>query len=121
MTSTSEPTAAARRAAALNPLSTRRFWQAPPRTSSALAVPVIDLLEARDHPHAAEVDLVGARVVADVVRVPDPVREVREALLAGAEQVRDARPRGTRDHVAGPHRSLLLVVEHEHPAAVEHH
>src|SRR3954447_21546963 len=54
-----------------------------------LAVVVVEPLEAGHQPDAAEVDLVRARVVGDVVGLPRPVGEVRDPLLAGHDRMRD--------------------------------
>src|SRR4249919_1333371 len=66
-----------------------------------LAVAVVERLKPREQPDATEVDLVGARVVADVVRLTGPVREVRDPVGAGDDRVRGARPGWPCDHVAG--------------------
>src|SRR5437588_1524442 len=58
-----------------------------------LAVPVVEVVEPGDHADAAEVDLLGARVVADVVRLSRAVCEERCAVRAGAQAMRDARSR----------------------------
>src|SRR5262245_31815480 len=76
--------------------------------SARFAVVVVEVLEPCDQPEPAEVDLVRARVVADVVGPPRPVGEKRQARLAGAKRMRDPRPGGTRDHMAGPDRLLLV-------------
>src|SRR6266540_4105637 len=59
-----------------------------------LAVPVVEVLDASDHADAAPGDLVRARVVADVVRLPRAVHEVGHSVRPGAERVSD--PRGGR-------------------------
>src|SRR5215213_454719 len=65
-----------------------------------LAVPVLEMLDAADHPEAAEEDLARARVVRDVVRPARAVREVRHAAVAADEPVRDPRRGRARDRVA---------------------
>ncbi len=48
-----------------------------------LAVPVVEALDAGDHADAPEADLLRARVVADVVRLPRAVREERDRPAEG--------------------------------------
>src|SRR5829696_8441952 len=95
-----------------------------------LAVVVVEVLEPGDQPEPTEVDLVRARVVADVVGPPRPVGEEAHAGAARPEPVREPRPRGTRDHVARAERVLLVGaaladalrarVQLEHALALEH-
>src|SRR5919201_5600379 len=82
-----------------------------------LAVPVVEPLDAPDHPDSAQVDLVGARVVDDVVRLPRPVGEVRQPRLACNEGVGDARPRRAGDDVPRPHGDPLEPRRPPDPAA----
>src|SRR5205807_9821281 len=77
--------------------------------SQLLALPVIQLLEPADHAEPAEIDLAGAGVVADVVRLAGAVGQHADAALARADGVRDARPRRSRHHAARPHRVRLLA------------
>src|SRR4051794_3634755 len=75
-----------------------------------LPVPVVEAVDAGHEPDPAEVDLAGAWVVRDVVRLARPVRQDREPGRAGAaEGVGEPRRRRPRDHVAGPHRVLLVA------------
>src|SRR5215213_2676464 len=65
-----------------------------------LAVPVLEMLDAADHPEAAEEDLARARVVREVVRLARAIREVGHAAVAADEPVRDPRRWRTCDDVA---------------------
>src|SRR5690348_14831489 len=96
-----------------------------------LSVVVLESLEPGDQPDATPEDLLRSGVVANIARVPGPVRQVREAVRTGSEAVRDAGAGRSRDDVAGP--ELVLPVleagvqpgrarcrpELEHAAAVE--
>ena len=62
-----------------------------PCRSPRLAVVVVEILEPGDQAEAAEIDLVRARVVADVVRVARAVREIGEARRRPPDAVGDAR------------------------------
>ena len=79
----------------------RRDSAQPRQRSFRLAVVVVEALEAGDDAHAAEVDLVRARVVDDVVGLPRAIGEERERLVLRSEVVRDPRRRRPRDDVAG--------------------
>src|SRR5437588_12456143 len=72
-----------------------------------LAVEVVEHLDPADHAEAAPEDLARARVPAHVVRVTRAVDEHRHAVRAGAERVRDPRPRRSGDDVPGAERSRL--------------
>src|SRR4051795_9144956 len=86
-----------------------------------LAVPVVQLFDARDHADASERDLVRARVVDDVgAGISGPVREHRQAFGAGSKRVGHAGRRRTCDHVPGPE-GVLVVAEGDRGAAVENH
>src|ERR1700730_10715428 len=87
---------------------------------SVLAIPVLELLESGDHSDASECDLVGTRVITDIGGVTGAVSEIGEPLIACLEHVSDAGSGWSRDHIAGSHRRLILI-EHEHAGAVEHH
>src|SRR5262245_51888002 len=65
-----------------------------------LPVPVVERLEPRHQPDAAEVDLVRAREVRDVVRLLRAVDEIRDSFRPGDDRVADARSRWPCDHVA---------------------
>src|SRR6476659_808166 len=86
------------------------------RLGRGFAVPVVEALDPGDDAHAPEADLLRARVVADVVRLPGAVREQRERPAKG---VRDARPRRSADDRAAADRELLVSQE-AGPLAVEH-
>src|SRR4051794_19430673 len=86
---------------------------------SALAVPVVELLQPADHAEPAERDLLRARVPAGVVGDALAEAEQDEAVVAGAEGVRLPAAGRPGDHVTAAHRRLLVV--HERGAgAVEH-
>src|SRR5205085_3065927 len=72
-----------------------------------LSVEVIEGLEPGDEAQAAPEDLVGARVVADVVRVLRAVGEIGQPVAARAEAVGDARTGRPSDDVAGAQRVRL--------------
>src|SRR5436190_6326012 len=74
-----------------------------------LAVVVRQVLEPRDQPEAAPVDLVRARVVANVVRLPRPVGEKRHTPFARSEVVAEPRARWTGNHVPGADRVILTL------------
>src|SRR6266511_1237939 len=76
---------------------------------SDLAVQVVELLDAPDHPEAAEVDLVRLGEVRHVVRVAGAVDQQPHPRVAGAEGVRHARACRAGDHVPGPDRVLVLA------------
>src|SRR6266480_2129884 len=82
-----------------------------------LAVPVIEPVEARDHAHAAEVELVRAGVVRDVVRLARSVGEKLEARVPRPKGVRDSRSGGSGDDVAAPNRMLLVAQQADALAA----
>src|SRR4029450_7583137 len=69
---------------------------------------------------AAEVDLVRARVVTDVVGVAGSVGKHRHSRVACAGRMGDARRRGSRDDVSRTNR-MLLVAEDADPVAFEDH
>src|SRR5256714_9933008 len=87
---------------------------------------------AGDQAEPAPEDLVGARVVADVIRVLRAVREIGQPLGAGTEAMRDASAGRPRDDVAAPYRVRFLRLrcrgragfrrapELEGPLALEH-
>src|SRR5919198_1725467 len=99
--------------------------QATPRSSSfslfgRLSVPVIQPLDSRHYPDAAEVELVRARVVDDVVWVAGAIREHREPTVTGAEGVCDSARCGPRHHVSGSD-TVLLPAQHADSVAIEDH
>src|SRR6266567_7236878 len=57
---------------------------------------------------AADEDLAGIGIEADVVRVARPVCEVGQPACPGDKLVRDAGPGRTRDHVARPNGMLAV-------------
>src|SRR6185295_17584154 len=57
---------------------------------------------------STEPDLVGARVVDDVVGLARPVRKVSEAVVSGQEGVRDGSPGRAGDDASPPHLRALL-------------
>src|SRR5688572_29198155 len=95
-----------------------------------LAVVVVEVLQPGDQPEPAEVDLVRARVVADVIRLSRAVGKEGQARLARPEPVREPGPGRARNHVAGTDRMLLVDaalahalrarVQLEYALAVEH-
>src|SRR4051794_2791186 len=87
---------------------------------AVLAVPVVESRDARHQADAAEVDLVRARVVTDVVGVAGSVGKHRHPRVACAERMGDARRRGSRNDVSRTDR-MLLVAQHADPVAFEDH
>src|SRR5262245_58666047 len=95
-----------------------------------LSVPVVEVLDAGGHADAAEGDLVRAWVEAHVVRLTRAVREVRDAVRAGDDRVRDARAARPCHDMAGAELAGLLLhaglrdarrrPQLEGPAAGEH-
>src|SRR6266496_2499329 len=76
-------------------------------TCSILAVPVVELLaDAHDQPEPDEVDLAGARVVADLSRLARPVHEQGHTGVAATEGVRHAGRGRTAHDRASPNRML---------------
>src|SRR6266542_1057759 len=74
-----------------------------------LAVAVVEVVEPRDQPDAAKVDLVRAGVVRDVVRLAGPVDQVSDPLGARDDRVGDPRCRRPRDDVPRPKLKLLSL------------
>src|SRR6266571_210199 len=83
-----------------------------------LAVPVVEPVEARDHAHAAEVELVRAGVVRDVVRLARSVGEELEPGVTRAKGVRDSRSGRSGYDVAAPN-GMLLVAQQADALAAE--
>src|SRR5215212_908709 len=79
---------------------TRRAY-APVRTSA--------LPRGHRDPDPAEPDLVGPRVVDDVVGLPRAVRQIGEPLVAGAEGVRNVRARGARHDGPAPYLGAVVT------------
>src|SRR6185369_8759572 len=67
---------------------------------------------------STEPDLVGARVVDDVVGLARPVRKVSEAVVSGQEGVRDGSPGRAGDDASPPH-LRALIPENDRPRALE--
>src|SRR5712691_5401150 len=79
------------------------------RSLELLALPVVELLDAADDADATPEDLLGAWVPADVVRIARAPGDQCQAGVAGAERVRDAGPRRTRDDGSPAHRMLFRL------------
>src|SRR5215468_5829857 len=94
--------------------------EGPATRSIRLAVPVVVPRDSRHQTDAAEVDLVRARVVADVVRIAGAVGEHRQPRVAGTECMRDARRSRPRDHTSWTN-GMLLVAEDAEAVAFEDH
>src|SRR6266536_3231994 len=83
-----------------------------------LTVPVVQRIELRHQPNAAEIDLARAGVEGDLVRTPGSVGQVGESSVAGPEGVRDSRSRRSHDHVP-PSDWVLALAQEERPSTLE--
>src|SRR6187551_2529696 len=96
-----------RRERAMTASPSRRAPQILP-ASSVFAFPVVDLLaHASDEPDPDEEDLSGARVVADVARIPGAVHQQAHPPVASAKGVRHSRPGVATSDRARANRMLL--------------